>query len=196
MAAGESSDKARPRTLMPQKIHFKDHPEFQPNLTPEQIFRLGAFGGTYWRPITSGVAKKRLSDQHLEFKEWWEGIPESHLTSPSCNTKINRYKKKSGSSLKEWESKGWIVEQDPYGWVQWYCRFFKGRRSPDDERQIQRWMSFAGPKGRFRNRLINMCRQKGKSFDDYSVSPVIRQGLLHWAYELTQEDFDAYPAKS
>lgn len=21
-----------------------------------------------------------------------------------------------------WESSGWIVPQDPYGWFQWYCR--------------------------------------------------------------------------
>ena len=29
------------------------------------------------------------------------------------------------------------------------------------------------------------CRR----WDDKSVSPVIRQSLLHWAYELTEADF-------
>ena len=51
-------------------------------------------------------------------------------------------------------------EQDPYGWVQWYCRFYKGRRIPDDERQIKRWLAFAGPKGRFKKRLINMIKKR------------------------------------
>ena len=35
------------------KIFFEDHPEFRPNLSPRQIFKLGSFGGTYWRPIKS-----------------------------------------------------------------------------------------------------------------------------------------------
>ena len=30
-----------------------------------------------------------------------------------------------------------------------------------------------------------------KAFDDVSVSPVVRQTLLHWAYELTARDFEA-----
>ena len=89
-----------------------------------------------------------------------------------------------------WENKGWINEQDPYGWVQWYCRFFKGRRSPDDDRQIRRWKAFAGEKGRFRNQLINLVISRETSHDDESVSPVIRQSLQHWAYRLNFEDFE------
>jgi hypothetical protein len=27
-----------------------------------------------------------------------------------------------GASLEEWEKSGWMREQDPYGWFQWYCR--------------------------------------------------------------------------
>ena len=91
-----------------------------------------------------------------------------------------------------WESKGWMREQDPYGWVQWYCRFFKGRRSPDDERQIGRWKSFAGPKGRFRIQLMNRIISKEGTHDDEGISPVIRQSLQHWAYRLTISDFEEY----
>lgn len=47
-----------------------------------------------------------------------------------------------------WESSGWIVESDPYGWFQWYCRFYQGRRCSDDARQISRWCKSAGPKGK------------------------------------------------
>ena len=42
------------------EIVFKDYPDFQPNLTPREIFKLGSFGGTYWRPIYSAVTKKTL----------------------------------------------------------------------------------------------------------------------------------------
>ena len=166
---------------MPKTIKFEDYPQFKPNLTPRQIFKLGSFGGTYWRPIYSRVTKKRYKDQHLEYpKGWWQDIPNHYLTNNQCDKTINKYKVNSGSSLEDWEQKDWIKEQDPYGWVQWYCRFYQGRRTDDDERQIKRWQSFAGPKGRFRKRLINMCKENGKDYDDYSVSPVIRQGLQHW----------------
>ncbi len=88
-----------------------------------------------------------------------------------------------------------ISPLDPYGWFQWYCRFYLGRRSTDDERQIARALGVMGPKGRFRNQLIGKCSAAGKTFDDPSVSPVIRQSLQHWGYELTQADADAYCKK-
>ena len=79
-------------------------------------------------------------------------------------------------------------EQDPYGWVQWYCRFYKGRRTPDDERQIKRWLAFAGPKGRFKKRLINMIKkEKLLTMIIQSVLSYV-QGLQHWAYRLTPSD--------
>ena len=43
-----------------------------------------------------------------------------------------------GTSLRFWENKGWINEIDPYGFFQWYFRYWLGRRSKDDERQISR----------------------------------------------------------
>ena len=42
---------------------------------------------------------------------------------------------------------------------------------------------------RFRDKLVKMIRGTGSKFNDYSISPKIRQALLHWDYELTEEDF-------
>ena len=42
---------------------------------------------------------------------------------------------------------------------------------------------------RFRGKLVKMIRNAGSKFDDYSISPKIRQILLHWAYELTEKYF-------
>ena len=178
------------------ELLFPDNPEFRPNLTPRQIFQLGSFGGTYWRPIYSSITKKKYNNVHLDYpKHWWKDIPNNYLTSSVYNTKINKYRKKVGTSLEEWE-KGpdpWITKYNPYGWVHWYCDYYNGRRTPDDDRQIQRWMNFTGPKGRFKNRLINMIKKKRlegveTGYDDYSVSPAIRQSLQHWAYKVTEHD--------
>jgi hypothetical protein len=92
-------------------------------------------------------------------------------------------------SLGMWESSGWIVSTDPYGWFQWYCRFYRGRRCDDDARQISRWLKSAGPKGRFRSQLCNKIHAAGTSFDDTSISPVIRQTLWHWGLVITPDVF-------
>ena len=34
-----------------------------------------------------------------------------------------------------------------------------------------------------------MIKDAGVKFDNYSISPKIRQFLLHWGYELTEKDF-------
>ena len=70
--------------------------------------------------------------------------------------------------------------------VQLYFRQWLGRRSKDDKRQINRWRKIVN---RFRGKLVKIIRDTGSKFDDYSISPKIRQFFLHWGYELTQKYF-------
>ena len=42
---------------------------------------------------------------------------------------------------------------------------------------------------RFRGKLRKMIKDAQSKYDDYSISPKIRQILLHWGYELTEKDF-------
>lgn len=172
-------------------VYFKDYPEFIPNLTPIDIFKLGSFGGGYWRPIYSDVTKKNYKNVHQNFpKSWWKGLSDDHLTNEKYNIDINNYKVKVGTSLIFWEEKGWITQHDPYGWVQWYCNFYNGRRTSDDGRQIKRWSELAGEKGRFRKWLITLIVKKKGKWNDTEISPKIRQTLQHWGYKLTKKDFD------
>ena len=158
------------------------------------MFKLGSFGGTYWRPIKSKFYDIKLKNVHKKYEKlgWWKDIPDSWLITPyeDYNADINKYKVKVGTTLVFWEDKGWINKSHPYGWVQWYCDFFMGKRSPDDVRQIKRWESLAGPRGRFRKWLIRLVREKSGKYNDYTVSPSIRQTLLHWGYELIRSDYE------
>lgn len=173
------------------RLYFPDYPDFTPNLTPRQMFQMGSFGGTYWRPIYSGVNRKDYKRVHKRYpKSWWEGIPEDHLSSPEYDKEKNKYKVKVGTSLDFWESKKWIKSSHPYGWVHWYCDFYLGRRSNDDERQISRWKGLAGTNGRFMKFLVTQIQKKRGSYDDYDISPKIRQVLQHWGYKLTKGDFN------
>ena len=67
-----------------------------------------------------------------------------------------------------------------------YFRYWLGRRSKDDKRQINRWRKIVN---RFRGKLVKIIRDTGRKFDDYSISPKIRQFFWHWGYELTQKYF-------
>jgi hypothetical protein len=182
-----------PKRNNDNELVFPDYPEFRPNLTPKEMFKLGSFGGTYWRPIYSRVTKKSYKNVHKKYPEsWWEGLTKKELTTKweDYDKKINKYKVMAGSTLEEWEDNGWIRKSHPYGWVQWYCDFYMGERSDDDKRQIDRWIQTAGPKSRFRRALINLIIKKGAKYDDYTISPKRRQTLQHWAYKLTKKDIE------
>ena len=75
---------------------------------------------------------------------------------------------KCGTSLRFWENKGLINEIE------------------NDERQINKWKKIVS---RFRGKLVKMIKNAGSKFDDYLISPKIRQILLHWGYELTEKVF-------
>ena len=183
-----------PRKNKYGELVFKLFPDFKPNLTPKQIIQFGSFGGTYFRPILSGITGKYYKDEWKEFPEdWFEGLNiEQHVTSIIPRSSINKYNVKMGGNLDMWESSGWITKIDPYGWFQWYCRFYLGRRTSDDDRQINRWLKTCGPNGRFRITLIRSIIREKTEYDDYKIKPVVRQGMLHWGYELTERDFDNY----
>ena len=172
------------------------HKQFKPNKTPKQVFKMGAFGGTYFRPIHSSITGEDYTPKQAMKglpKEWFKGLDiDTMVTSSKYDKNVNKYKVKCGSSLEAWESSGWIHEQDPYGWFQWYCYYKKGRRTNDDERQIGRWLKLAGPNGRFRRTLMNKIIKENTTYDDFSISPVIRQVLLHWGYQLTKKDLEDY----
>jgi hypothetical protein len=174
------------------EFHFRSHSDFKPNLSPEEVLRLGSFGGTYFRTIASSVTGKVHVDAHLELPaQWISGLNISKcIASPTYDAKVNKYKVKSGQDLRDWEESGWIVPQDPFGWFQFYCRFFQGRRTDDDDRQISRWCACAGDKGRWKANLAHKVASSGKDVDDPSISPVVRQTLQHWGYKLTAKDLE------
>lgn len=187
-------------------LQFRDWPDFCPNMTPEEILRAGSFGGGYFRPIVSAV------NDGVRYENVWKELPEEWLKGMDVDCKIrsetydktsNRYLVDCGAKCSPrrtdafgqlyWEKKGWIQPQDPYGWFQWYCRFYQGRRSDDDRRQVARWCKCTGPTGRWKRNLIAKCMRKGTpdAWNDASVSPVVRQTLQHWAYRLTKADYEA-----
>jgi hypothetical protein len=136
------------------------HPEFSPDLTPKQMLALGVFGGKY------------MTDCREEFPASW--FAKASLSPLRADPAMNCFKVAASKPLSYWVQMGWIHPQDPRGWFQWYCRYYLGRRSEDDERQIKRWKAMQ----RHVAQLKKHCR-KG----DLMCRPVQRQALLHWAYD-------------
>jgi len=136
-------------------------PEFKPQLTPAQMLKLGIFGGKY------------MTDCRHEFPRSW--FARAKLSPERRDRRCNFFGVNASQSLSEWRRKGWIHPDDPRGWFQWYCRYYMGRRMPEeDRRQIKRWQAI-----RRHVRQVRKYCEPG----DLLCRPRQRQALLHWAYD-------------
>ena len=141
------------------RFHFESHSVFQPNKSPAEILREGAFGGFYFRPLGSARLGITVADDWRELPaDWIAGLRVTHyLSSPAYDASVNKFGVACGQSIEEWEANGWIAHEfDVRGWFQWYCRFFQGRRCEDDERQVGRWARCVGETGRWRRTLLKV----------------------------------------
>lgn len=136
------------------------HPDFRPELTPREMLELGIFGGKY------------MTDCWDEFPASW--FRNAKLCHERHDPELNFFGVNASQPLSIWREKGWIYHEDPRGWFQWYCRYYLGRRCPDDERQIRRWRAVR----RHIAQLKKNCRR-----GDVDCRPKQRQALLHWAYD-------------
>jgi hypothetical protein len=136
-------------------------PAFKPQLTPAQMLKLGVFGGKY------------MTDCRREFpRSWFAG---ARLSPRGRDSACNFFGVNASQPLSEWKRKGWIHPDDPRGWFQWYCRYYMGRRLPDeDRRQIKRWKAI-----RRHVRQVQKYCEPG----DLLCRRRQRQALLHWAYD-------------
>jgi hypothetical protein len=136
------------------------HPDFRPDLTPKEMLELGVFGGKY------------MTDCKDEFPAGW--FIHARLCPERHDPGLNYFGVSASKPLAYWQEKGWIYHEDPRGWFQWYCRYYMGRRCPDDNRQIKRWHAF-------RRHVAQV--QKHCRFGDQNCRPRQRQALLQWAYD-------------
>ena len=138
-------------------------PEFKPELSPKEMLKLGVFGGRYLRDCRDEFPASWFTQAKL----YPEGLP-------GHDKKLNYFGVEASQSLVEWKKKDWIHPQDPRGWFQWYCRYYMGRRSEDDERQIKRWKAI-------RRHVAQICKNCWPY--DLDCRKKQRQAILHWAYD-------------
>lgn len=137
------------------------HPDFKPELSPQEMLELGVFGGKY------------MTDCQQEFPASW--FKNAKLSPLKYDHKQNFFKVKASQPLAIWIQKGWIHAEDPRGWFQWYCRYYRGRRIPVyDDLQIRRWKNIK----RHSAQIKKNCWP-----GDCNCRPKQRQALLHWAYD-------------
>lgn len=139
-------------------------PQFKPELTPKEMLALGVFGGRYMR------------DCQKEFPKGWFTKAKLHKKGvPGHDKKLNYFGVDASQPLSVWKQKGWIYKEDPRGWFEWYCRYYMGRRIPEeDAKQIKRWRAIK----RHIVQLNKNCRA-----GDHFCRPRQRQAILHWAYD-------------
>ena len=76
---------------------------------------------------------------------WFRGLDIETQVISLHMTKILTNIKSNVAPLEETGNQWMDYKQDPYGWFQWYCCFYRGRRTDYDRRQIDRWLKLAGP---------------------------------------------------
>jgi hypothetical protein len=135
-------------------------PGFTPDLTPAEMLALGVFGGKY------------MTDCRAEFPESW--FADAKLSPEGADPALNCFGVAASKPLEYWAERGWIRPEDPRGWFQWYCRYFAGRRGPDDDRQIARWKAMRRHVAQLRHNCLP---------GDVACRPRQRQALLQWAYD-------------
>ena len=89
--------------------------DFRPNITPTEVIKTGAFGGTYFRDIYSGINGKWCRKTWKEFDEL-KNIDQKYYCSNYYDASVNKYGVKCGTSLRFCKNKGWIHTNDPFGW--------------------------------------------------------------------------------
>ena len=133
---------------------------FEPELTPRELLELGVFGGKY------------MTDCRAEFPASW--FRRAKLSPERHDASLNYFGVNASQPLSVWRKNGWIYRDDPRGWFQWYCRYYRGRRHEDDARQIGRWKAI--------RRHVRQI-EKNCAPGDVFCRPRQRQALLHWAYD-------------
>ena len=73
--------------------------DFSPNKTPIEIITEGAFGGTYFRDIYSGINEKWYRNSWKEFNQL-KDIDQKHYCSNYYDINVNKYGVKCGISLR------------------------------------------------------------------------------------------------
>ena len=125
------------------------------------MLRLGVFGGKY------------MTDCRKEFPaSWFTGAklaPDKRDRRSISSASMPASRSRCGGA------RAGSIEDDPRGWFQWYCRYYMGRRMPDeDRRQIRRWKVI-----RRHVRQVERNCEPG----ELTCRKRQRQALLHWAYD-------------
>ena len=143
-------------------------PEFEPQLTPKQMLRLGIFGGKY------------MTDCQEEFPRSW--FARARLCAERHDARLNCFGVNASQSLAVWRRSGWIHKQDHVGGSSGIAattwagepptmpgRFDAGVRSPDT------WRRF----GSTANRAIsNVGGASGRpSFTGHTTAERYRKGV-------------------
>ena len=100
--------------------------DFGVNKTSVEVIKEGAFRGTCFRDIYSGINGKWHKKTWKEFDQL-KDINQKYYYSSYYDVSVNKYGIKCGTSFRLWGNKRGINKIDPYGWFQWYFRYWLGR---------------------------------------------------------------------
>ena len=136
--------------------------KFGANKTSFEVIREGAFGETYFRDIYSDINGKWYKKSWKEFNQL-KNFNQKYYCYDYYDVSVNRQGVKCGKCNKKKQKKNrslWLISvvEDQKYWL--------GKRSESDERQINRWKGIVS---RFSGKLVKLIKDIESKFDDYSI---------------------------
>ena len=157
--------------------------DFGTNKTPIEVIKEVAFGGTYFRDIHPGVNEDGTKSQFDQFKN----IDQKYYCVSSIimmlvlrNMVLNVEHRYEFDKIKP----GLMSQVLMDGFS---STLETGQ--VEDYKIMKNKLIEKGIVSRFRGKLVKMIKDAGSKFDDYSISPKIRNILLYWGYKLAENDF-------
>jgi hypothetical protein len=151
---------------------------FRPFYSPQDMLNLGVFGGSFFGPDRA----MKLIPKFTQFM-LFSGVPISSYALAIYNQGINYFNVSLDPMNRTFSMPIGLKRMHPFGWFEWYCKYFYGEESKADEHRIKQWVMSINQHWFYI--ATSAYTGVGNRFTDLTFLPPRRQALLEFGWDPT-----------